>query len=65
MKAKRQEKAGKMWCPYCDEEIMNSQLPYCQACKLEVFRCPSCGKVISRDNKTCPGCGSDIKAKAT
>ncbi|MBI2868919.1 MAG: hypothetical protein HYX96_03745 [Chloroflexi bacterium] len=50
------------FCPYCDEEIAEASFPYCEACGLDVLRCPKCAKVIERDDITvCPGCGAEIK----
>jgi predicted amidophosphoribosyltransferase len=55
------EKNSELWCPYCDEELMNSQLPYCQACKVALFYCPGCKKPVPRREKICPNCGAKIK----
>ena len=60
-KAVRSEKKSQMWCPYCDEAIMNSQLPYCQACKVTLFYCPECRKPVPREMRSCPNCGAKIK----
>ena len=49
------------FCPYCDEEIIKMDLPYCQACGVTVFYCPECRKPVSRDNKVCPECGAEIR----
>ena len=32
-------------CPCCDEEIMEANLPYCQACGINVLYCPKCQKI--------------------
>ena len=48
-------------CPYCDEEIISADLPYCQACRITIFYCPKCRKLLSRDNRICPNCGADIR----
>ena len=48
-------------CPYCDEEIAEASFPYCDACNVTVFSCPNCQKPLSRDNRTCPHCGAEIK----
>jgi predicted amidophosphoribosyltransferase len=55
------EKNSQLWCPYCDEEIMNSNLPYCQACKVALFYCPGCKQPVPRRMATCPNCGARIK----
>ena len=49
------------FCPYCDEEILGTSFPYCQACGVTVFSCPQCRKPLPRDEKVCPHCGSEIK----
>ena len=49
-----------VFCPYCDEEIRNLDLPWCQACKVEVFCCPACHQPVDRDKKVCPLCGAEI-----
>ncbi len=48
-------------CPYCDTGIMESNFPYCQACRVTIFYCPKCREPLSRDNKVCPHCGAEIK----
>ncbi len=54
----------RLFCPYCDEEIMKADAPYCQACGITIFYCPKCRKPLSRDNKVCPNCGADIRGEA-
>jgi len=51
------------FCPYCDEEIMSADLPYCQVCKVTVFYCPRCRKPLPRENSVCPHCGAEIKGE--
>ena len=53
-----------LYCPYCDEEIMKADLPYCQACGLTIFYCPQCRKSLPRENQVCPHCGADIRTEA-
>ena len=50
-------------CPCCDEEIMEANLPYCQACGINVLYCPKCQKPFHRENKVCPHCGAEIRAE--
>ncbi len=59
----QKEKSGQRFCPYCDEEMIGAQLPYCQACKVTIFHCPECHKPLPRDNKVCPHCGARLGAK--
>jgi hypothetical protein len=60
-----QEKAEKqqLYCPYCDEEIMAADLPYCRVCKVELFYCPECRKPLPREKKVCPHCGAEVKGE--
>ena len=48
-------------CPYCDEEILESLLPFCQACKVTVIYCSSCNKPLPLGEKVCPDCGTEVK----
>ena len=59
--AEHKEKREHLFCPYCDEEIMKADLPYCQACGLTIFYCPRCRRPVNRDKKVCPHCGAEIK----
>jgi hypothetical protein len=63
MKTKQEEKKEERWCPYCEDELANSQLPYCQPCRVETFNCPDCGKPVPRLKKICPNCGASMKPK--
>ena len=51
-------------CPFCDEEMVAADLPYCQVCGVRVFLCPQCKKPVTRDKETCPSCGARIKNAA-
>ena len=64
MANKRESIKEPRYCPYCDAEIAEATFPYCQACEVDIFNCPKCQQTISRDNKTCPHCGADIKREA-
>ena len=48
-------------CPYCDAELAEEDSPLCQACRVELPRCASCGKVLAADQKICPNCGAGVK----
>ena len=48
-------------CPYCDEEIIRADSPYCQACGITIFYCPQCRKPLPRDSKICSHCGAEIR----
>jgi nitrogen fixation NifU-like protein len=47
-------------CPFCEADIADQSLPYCQACKAAIKFCSGCGKPVSPEAKTCPHCGSKI-----
>jgi nitrogen fixation protein NifU and related proteins len=49
-------------CPFCEADIADQSLPYCQACKAAIKFCSSCGKPVSPEAKTCPHCGSKINS---
>jgi len=51
-------------CPYCDEEIAEAAFPYCEACRVNILRCPKCGLAVPRDKETCPNCGAVLKKAA-
>jgi hypothetical protein len=55
------EEKKRLFCPYCDEEIMRSDFPYCQPCEITIFYCPKCCKPLPRNNRICPECGAEIK----
>ena len=57
----QKEKEKRVCCPYCDEEMLASDLPFCKLCGLTVFYCPQCRKPVSRENEVCPECGAEIK----
>lgn len=64
MMKEQKEKRG-CFCPCCDTEIMEADLPSCGSCGITIFYCPECRKPLSRDNKVCPHCGAKIRAKVT
>ena len=59
----KEKEERRLFCPYCDEEIMAASFPYCQICKITVFYCPRCRKTLPRGNKVCPHCGAEIKGE--
>jgi len=50
-----------LFCPYCDEEVVEAASPYCQACQITIFYCAKCRKPLPRDNKVCPHCGAKVQ----
>ncbi|MFQ5996975.1 MAG: zinc ribbon domain-containing protein [Dehalococcoidales bacterium] len=61
--AEPEEKKTRLFCPYCDEEMMAPDGAYCQACGITVFYCPKCRNPVPRDKKICPYCGAEIKGE--
>jgi len=59
--AEQKERREHCLCPYCNEEIMKADLPFCQACGITIFYCPKCRKSLPRENKVCPHCGTEIR----
>jgi len=59
-KAKKTNKKD-LFCPYCDEPSEKAVAPVCGACSVTTFYCPKCRKPVSRENRTCPHCGAEIK----
>jgi len=47
-------------CPYCDEEIQDAKLPWCQACGVTITYCSKCGQPMQKDVKVCPHCGAKL-----
>ena len=58
------EKKEHIYCPYCNVEITEANLPLCRACGVTIFYCPRCRKPLPRDNRVCPHCGADIQKEA-
>mgnify|MGYP001040346329 CR=1 FL=1 len=58
------EKKEPIYCPYCEAEIIEANLPLCQACGVTIFYCPKCRKPFPRDKRVCPHCGADIREVA-
>ena len=63
--AEQKEEKKHLSCPYCDEEIMRADFPYCQACGVTIFYCPQCRKPLPRENRVCPHCGADIRGEVS
>lgn len=48
-------------CPFCDVEIMELNLPICQACHAVIAYCAECKQPLPKNARTCPGCGAKVK----
>ena len=51
-------------CPFCDEEIQQAKLPWCQACGVKLAYCSKCGQPLANEQTTCPHCGTKLSPKA-
>lgn len=61
--AEPKEKKKRLFCPYCDEEMMAPDETTCQVCGVTVFYCPKCRMPVPRENRICPYCGTEIKGE--
>ena len=50
-------------CPFCDEEIRQLNLPWCQACGVTIAVCAKCGQPMGKEKNACPHCGAKQPAK--
>ncbi len=62
MSVKSKLKKERLFCPYCDNELVSADFPYCDTCQVTIFYCPKCKKAVPRDKKVCPNCGASIRA---
>ena len=62
-----EEKAERkhLFCPYCDEEILQADFPYCRVCQITILHCPRCRTPLPREKRVCPNCGAEIKGEST
>jgi len=56
-------KAAKCACPFCEEEIEVTMLPFCQACGVRVTYCVTCQIPVAKNAKVCPQCGGKLTSK--
>ena len=54
-------KKNPLACPYCDEEVITADLPYCKICGVTIFYCPQCREPLPREERVCPHCGAEIR----
>jgi hypothetical protein len=62
-KEKRQKSAKeeRCICPYCEEELIVANLPYCQACAIVFRQCVRCQiTVLDKEAANCPKCGEPL-----
>lgn len=65
MKGSKESKSvvRKCVCPYCEEEITLTVLPYCQPCGVTLRYCSSCQTAVPREADVCPQCGGKLEGK--
>ena len=56
-------KERKCFCPYCEEEIVISKLPYCQPCGVTLRYCAKCQIAVAKEAEVCPQCGGELEWK--
>ncbi|MDM7999650.1 MAG: zinc ribbon domain-containing protein [Dehalococcoidia bacterium] len=60
---KTTSKAAKCACPFCDEVMEASLLPFCQACGIAIQYCVECETPAPKNAKVCPNCGGKLISK--
>jgi hypothetical protein len=55
------ENERKNRCPYCDEEIVSAQLPFCKPCGVSLRYCAKCRVAVAREAEVCPHCGGPLE----
>ncbi|MFH1003415.1 MAG: zinc ribbon domain-containing protein [Chloroflexota bacterium] len=58
---KSEGQARKCHCPYCEEELIVADSPFCRGCGVALVRCDACGQVMATTITVCPHCGAKIK----
>jgi hypothetical protein len=62
-KTKKTTKAAKCACPFCEEEVEVTALPFCQACGVAIRYCAKCETPAPKNAKVCPKCGGKLTSK--
>ena len=61
MKKEKKVKKESCICPYCEEEMMVTSFPFCQACGIVFRRCLKCQiTVLDKKATKCPQCGEPL-----
>jgi len=63
MKRSEKPKERRCICPYCEEEVAISILPYCQPCGVTLRYCARCQIAVVREAEVCPQCGGELERK--
>lgn len=61
MTAKKKTQERMCRCPYCDVQIVELNLPFCQGCGVAVLYCLQCKTPVKKGAKVCPQCGAPVK----
>ena len=51
------------FCPYCEEEIVIAEFPFCQPCGVSLRYCIKCQMAVAREATVCPECGGELEWK--
>jgi len=60
---KTREKEGRCFCPYCEEQVVIAESPFCQPCGLLLRYCIKCQVAVVREATVCPECGGELEWK--
>lgn len=60
MRDQRDEEA-KCLCPFCEEEIVVQDYPFCKRCQVSLLYCASCEIAVPRNSERCPQCGGELR----
>jgi hypothetical protein len=63
MKKGKEPKERRCLCPYCEEEVTVSVLPYCQPCDVTLRYCARCQIAVVKEAEACPQCGGELEWK--
>jgi hypothetical protein len=63
MSEELKQKRKRCFCPYCEEELVISGLPYCQPCGVVLHYCTNCQIAVVREAEVCPQCGGKLEWK--
>ena len=61
MKKENIAKERECFCPYCEEELIDTTSPLCQTCKIVFHQCLKCQiTVLDKEATNCPKCGEPL-----
>ena len=61
MKKEKKVKEERCICPYCEEELIMANLPYCRPCRIVFRQCIRCQiTVLDKEATNCPKCGEPL-----